>query len=129
MKYEFFTSQNNFALSPDLIKAMSKNPDKQFLFTVQKLSDKDLRSSEINRYFHGVLLPQIADYIGETTDNVKLIMKEKFLKETKIVLDVEISYLVSTATLTNEQFLDFCQKIIDFCYNTLDLIIEPYHSK
>ena len=63
----------------------------------KKLTDKQ-RSSPQNRYFHGVVLPILADHTGYTDDEMKAICKWKFK-------------IKSTSELSTAEFEQFCSNI------------------
>ena len=56
------------------------------------------RSDPENRYFHGVILPILAEYTGYTIDEMKGVVKFKF-------------NIKSTADLTTVEFEKFCSDI------------------
>jgi hypothetical protein len=67
-------------------------------FLIQKkLTDKQ-RSSPENRYFHGVLLPILAEYTGYDPDEMKAVVKWKFK-------------IKHTAELTTSEFEKFMSDI------------------
>lgn len=63
----------------------------------KKPSEKD-RSNPQNRYFHGVVLPILADYTGYTQDEMKAVVKWKFKVK-------------STAELTTAEFEKFMSDV------------------
>jgi len=86
----------------------------QFNRNLQRLNNKKIiltvsipkkqRSNQQNRYFHGVILPILSNHLGYFKDEMKVILKYKFLMtESKVVK--------STSNLTTKEFEDFNSKI------------------
>lgn len=65
----------------------------------------NLRSTELNNYFHGVVLHTISEYTGYTKDEVKQLMKEKFQQPD------ENGRYRSTSKYSTEEMIQFIEKI------------------
>lgn len=82
---------------------------------VMTLSDKSRRSSRQNDYFHsccGIL----GKDIGYTKDEVKSIVKMKFLKREKVDESTGevFEYLLDTHSLNKEDFAEFMEQFIQW---------------
>lgn len=73
------------------------------------------RSNPENRYFHGVVIPIIAEHIGYSGPEMKEILKAKFLSETRVIDTIhgpeEIEYIKPTSSLNTVEFEIFLEKI------------------
>jgi len=66
------------------------------------------RTTPENRYFHGVILPIIAEHTGDDKDQVKEGLKFKYLRR---ISPSGVEYVEHTSNLTTAEFEDFCTKI------------------
>jgi hypothetical protein len=70
------------------------------------------RSSNENRYFHGVVLELLSDFTGHTTEELKLYLKRKFgWIETKQVMGMTVEVPMSTADMNTADFEKFMGQI------------------
>ena len=89
----------------------------QCRFEIKKKLTEKQRSSPQNRYFHGVVLPLLADHTGYTDDEMKGVVKYKF-------------GIKSTAELTTAEFEDFCSRIRMWASRDLECWIpEPNETE
>lgn len=80
-----------------------------------KKSNKS-RSNPQNDYFHGVLLPILANYTGYSADEMKAVMKWKFRVK-------------STAALTTAEFEKFMSDIRAWASSDLEVYIPCPNEK
>jgi hypothetical protein len=86
---------------------------------VRAKSKHQLRSDNQNRYFHGPLLDALVDHfneLGYTREEVKDIIKYKFLKETKVINHPdgtveEIEHIKPTSALSTAEFESFLSSV------------------
>ena len=65
-------------------------------FRIEKKQQKTDRSDPQNRYFHGVVLPVLAEYTGYTQEEMKAVVKWKFkVKSTAGLNPVEFEKFMS----------------------------------
>ena len=90
------------------------------------------RSNKQNRYFHGVVLPMIAEEMGEwDSEHVKDYLKEKFLFNYEVVttkhgVKFEAKKLGHTSDLDTKEMESFIEKIRFWARDFLKLDIpEP----
>lgn len=85
----------------------------------------DNRTSQQNKYLHAIL-GEIAQEIGETTENMKTIFKEYFglYNEVEGLNAKQIIVYESTANMTKEQLGDFIDKIVIFASENLGMVIQ-----
>lgn len=70
------------------------------------------RSSNENRYFHGIILPMLSDFTGHTAQELKLFLKKEFgWIETKQVMGKVVEVPMSTAQMTTTEFEKFMTQI------------------
>lgn len=82
------------------------------------------RSSEQNRYYHGILLTILADHTGYTTDDLHEYLKQSFLPQPLIkILGQHIVRTVSTTQLDTKEFNEYIEKIRTFAREELDCYI------
>ena len=89
-------------------KYLAENEGKYVYFTVSE--DKPQRSNPQNRYYRGVVVPIIADFMGESTDYVHGILAHMFLK---VIDDRGFERVRSTADLNTtefEQYTENCRR-------------------
>lgn len=96
---------------------MMKNPDfkcpvcgyKKFGFLLSA------RSTQQNKFLHGVVIPVLAEHLGYSSEEMKEILKVKFLSETRVIDTVhgpaEIEYIKPTSSLSTVEFEIFLEKI------------------
>ena len=73
---------------------------------------KPKRSTNINRYYWGVVLPIISEDTGHTNEELHSLFKDMFLtKETKKVLGEEVKIVKSTTDLTTGEFMQYLDRI------------------
>lgn len=73
------------------------------------------RSDQQSRYYFGVVVAMIADYVGHTKDEMHSILKEKF-------------HIKTTTTLKANEFQDYISKVIRFAATDLELNIPDPDS-
>jgi hypothetical protein len=88
------------------------------------------RSDPENRYFHGVILPILAEYTGYTIDECKDLVKSMFLKS-EIMLRTkdgyqEVSTVRGSSRLSTAEFEKFMSDIRTWASQTLGIYVpEP----
>lgn len=97
----------------DTFDGFLKTLEGEEVFVVVRKPGKDYpqRSNSENRYFHGVILPILSEHLGYSTDEIKDILKAKFLSSPVTVKGVEMLYIKPTSSLTTVEFEKFCEKI------------------
>ena len=89
------------------------------------------RSLPQNKYYFGVLIPQVIDALVNngierhelSTEIVHDLLKMKFLKKDFVSNDGEvIEYVVGTSKLTTEEFNIYIDDIIRWCADTLSYV-------
>ena len=86
---------------------------------VRAKTKQRLRSDNQNRYFHGPLLDALVEHfneLGYTREEVKDIIKYKFLKETKVLNHPdgtveEIEHIKQTSALSTVEFESFLSSV------------------
>lgn len=96
------------------------------------------RTQKMNRYYWGVVLSTITKYFNEewtfnsvvSTSFVHELLKVKFLGTKKIIIpgNEVIEVVNSSAKLTIEEFQEYCNHIIDWAADFLNLTIPPPDS-
>lgn len=85
------------------------------------------RSNQQNRYFHGVVVPIIAEHLGYDEAETKEILKYKFLKEVRFINTNEgieaIDFIRSTASLTTIEFEIFNKRIRMWAADYLSVVV------
>lgn len=75
-----------------------------------------IRTSQQNKYYHGVVIKMISDYTGYTTNQVHEGLKHEFLlKDNKFGLEVA----TSTKKLEFELFWDYIENVREWAKETL----------
>lgn len=74
--------------------------------------ERGTRSRRANNYLWGVVYPLIAEYMGETPEDVHEIMRSKFLRTKRIWRGGELTILKSTTQLTSLEFGEYVERII-----------------
>lgn len=72
---------------------------------------KRTRTNQQNRYFHGVILKVLSDELGYTTEEMKEVVRAKFLKGFKDIQGIDYIYLKSTTELSTKEFEELNEKI------------------
>jgi ribosomal protein L39E len=86
--------------------------------------DRDKRSNNQNRYFHGVVLQLLSDHTGYTIEEMKQILKNEFLTYTKDLPNGKsMKFVKSTADLNTKEFEDFLENSRRFAIQTFDVFI------
>lgn len=92
---------------------MNRCPNCQFV--LKDASFLSGRSNAENRYFHGCVVPVLAEHIGYSNPEMKEILKAKFLSETRVIDTVhgpaEIEYIKPTSSLNTVEWEIFMEKI------------------
>ena len=90
------------------LKFIMALPDGDYVETIKK--QRKPRSNQQNRYMHGVIFKLIAEEIGDSVEEVKSAMKNKFLKyETKSGLEA-IKDTSDLSTVELENFNEKCRR-------------------
>ena len=106
---------------------------KEIYVIVKDAKEKRQRSSSQNRYFHGPLLDDLTSHfaeLGYTKQEVKEIVKFKFLSET-VVIDhedgttEEIEHIRQTSSLNTVEFEEFNRSIREWASTLGCSIKEP----
>lgn len=107
-----------------LIIDFDKKKDKQRLFehlkslngTVYVSLERETRSSNLNKYYFGVVIKLICEYTGEDSESVHLFLKKKFLPIffRDRYRREELIYGGGTSRLTNKQFQEYIEKVCAF---------------
>ena len=86
--------------------------------TIDVKKKKSKRSDEQNKFFHS-WCNLLAEHLGYSKDEMKEILKFKFLKIEEIndMTGEIFTYTKSTAKLNKSEFADFCTEIQDWCMN------------
>lgn len=104
---------------------MNRCPNCQFV--LKDASFLPGRSNAENRYFHGCVVPVLAEHIGYTNPEMKEILKARFLSETRGIDTVhgpaEIEYIKPTSSLNTIEFELFLEKIKVWASAELGVVI------
>lgn len=76
---------------------------------VEKL--RGTRSSNQNRYYWGVVLPVIGEYMGERPEDLHEIFKSRFLRRKRVWRGGEITTLRSTSELTSDEMAVYLDQV------------------
>lgn len=128
MKIKFLVNIHERAIIPE--------NDHWFNHHLDKLEGKKLwlhledlkkqRSLKQNAYYWGVVIPLIADEIGEHDHNyVHALMKHRFLTKKKVIKNKVYEATGSTRKLNTNQFNIFMDKVIHWANTELGLQIPP----
>lgn len=99
------------------LKSLKGNVD----IIIKQATTKNLRSNEQNKYYWGIVLPLIADFMGDTPESAHNAMGLQFLMDrTKILNTVK-----STASLNTAEFEEYMQNIRQF----MDMEFNVYIPK
>jgi hypothetical protein len=125
-----------------LIIDFNKNSEKQRLFnhlkelkgTVYVTLERETRSSNLNKYYFGVVVKLISQHTGMTSSEVHLELKKRFIPVffRDRYKRQEVIYGGGTAYLTNKQFWEYIEHCVIFAQDFFDIyipqpneIIEP----
>lgn len=109
----------------DYVKTL---PEGTYELVIRK--PKDLRSIEQNAYFHGVVVKLLADFTGHPAQDIKDLLKSRFLTKEIVINDKVYMIVRHTANLEKSEFEDFMRECRQFgdsfgCYiplpNEVDL--------
>lgn len=85
------------------------------------------RSNNQNRYLHGYIIKEISEHTGYTTEEVKEIIKSKFLKSWKIIKtkqgDKEFEYIRGTSELDTKETEDLLRDVREWASLELGLYL------
>ena len=85
------------------------------------------RSNAENRFFHGCVVPLLAEHCGYDHAEMKEILKAKFLSETRVIDTVkgiaEIQYIRPTSSLNTVQFESLLNKIRQWAAMDLGVVV------
>ena len=112
----------------DTFNGFLKTLEGEEVFVVIRKPGRDYpqRSSQENRYFHGVICPLLSEHLGYTESEIKDILKVKFLSSPVMVKGREITYIKPTSSLDTVSFEKFCQDIREWSSAELGLFLpEP----
>ena len=94
---------------------------------LKKVSAAGQRSNAENRFFHGCVVPLLAEYCGYDQAEMKEILKAKFLSETRVIDTThgmaEIQYIKPTSSLTTIEFEAFLDKIRIWAAQELSCVV------
>jgi len=94
---------------------------------LKKVSVAGQRSIQECRFFHGVVIPILAEHCGYDHAEMKEILKAKFLSETRVIDTVkgmaEIQYIRPTSSLNTVQFESFLDKIRQWAAMDLGVVV------
>ena len=98
--------------NPDYYRDIINRLNENYPAFVEIRNDVPKRSVKVNRYWHGVCFPLIAEMTGYTNEEAKAICKTMFL-EPKIVevKGFEVEIQKGTAELDKKEATDFTDKI------------------
>jgi len=91
---------------------------KQYLITlkgdveiiVKRKSSRKTRSNEQNKYYWGVVLPLIAQWMGDTPESTHDALRMLFLKD----ISKRLTRIKSTTELTTSQFEEYMKNIREY---------------
>lgn len=94
---------------------------------LKKVCSSGGRSIAENKFFHGVVIPILAEHTGYNPAEMKEILKAKFLSETRVIDTVhgmaEIQYIKPTSSLTTIEFEAFLDKIRMWAAQELSCVV------
>lgn len=104
----------------EILQAVSTFEGKDCMFTIEPVKNK--RSSQQNRYYHGVIIPIVKNCLKEagyvmTNEDVHDLLKMKFLRETLFVNEDTgdiTERTKSTTELSKSAFMDYVAEIRQF---------------
>jgi len=101
---------------------MAIRSEPRMVITIEKWKAK--RSSDQNRYYHGVVLAALEEHSGIDSEIWHEYFKRKFLlKECLVILDEEIEFTVSTTKLTVKEFQAYIDKITLFAQDQMGVYL------
>ena len=74
--------------------------------------ERGTRTRNQNRYYWGIVLKYISEYVGEREEDLHEIFKAKFLKKRRVWRGAEITILKSTTELTSDEFGIYINRVI-----------------
>jgi len=89
--------------------------------TVRKRRSK--RSDRQNRYWHGVVVPTLAEHCGYTKDEMHEALKAKFLGTEDLTRG--LMRIGSTAKLSTAEFAELTERVMVWAITDLDVVIPP----
>ena len=96
-------------------------------FVIKDVSFLPGRSNAENRFFHGCVVPLLAEHCGYDQAEMKEILKAKFLSETRVIDTVkgmaEIQYIRPTSSLNTIEFEILLEKIRIWASSELNVVI------
>lgn len=98
--------------------------DKNITLTIEKYKKK--RGIQQLRYYWGVVIPLMADYMGYSTSEYEIvhsILKEMFLRTIEIKNDKEYARVKSTSELSTIDFMGYISDIQRFATEECNIII------
>lgn len=103
--------------------AVAKHRGRAVWVTVKR--QQQSRSPEANRYYWGVVVDHIANYIGESAEETHELLKAKFLapREVELLDGQKIQMPPSTRRLTVEQFAAYIDQVRTWAAQFLGLSI------
>lgn len=92
-------------------------------YNVYFVDDKALRSIPLNKYYWGVVVKHLSDHTGYTGEEMHEYLKMEFLPKEMTIGGITKVYGGSTASLTNQEFIQFFESVRLWAAETLDVII------
>ena len=113
MKLEYYSNVDQEGkLQPSISKLIAKElghfKGKRVEIKISKLGAS--RTTQQNRYLH-VIIKILADYLGYDKDEMKEMIKYKFLLKTKVIEETgeELEYVGKTSKLNKEEFSELVE--------------------
>jgi hypothetical protein len=118
-----------------MIIDFNSKKDKERLFTelkkckpvpyqVELKIDRDKRSGQQNKYYHGIVVKILSDETGFTPDEMHETLKYKFLRYSKALPNgEEVQIIMSTTDLDTKEFEEYLEQIKRFAIQELDVYI------
>lgn len=69
------------------------------------------RSLKQNDYYHGKIVQMLSDFLGYEPDEMHNTLKAKFNSKPEIVRGKEVNRVMSTASLTTDEFTNYMDRI------------------
>lgn len=103
---------------------------------VFEIKKRGKRSNRQNRYYFGVVVPEITRRLRELGNDVNSDVVHEYLKgrfnTTRIVIEATgeaMDVPKSTTELNKEEFAAYVDRIIQFCAESLDIVIPPPNTQ
>ena len=93
------------------------------IYNIKLERPSNKRSNEQNKYFHGVILPYIANEVGELEIEMKEILKSMFLSTHEVKFNKGITRIKNTSDLSTIEFEEFNEKCRIWAYSFFELTI------